>query len=114
MDAVQNTTLRLFLPECVDPALIAKLIPFPDAIREQRAAWDLCVLYFNNRRRYPWQCYMNIEPSDFGEHNPLGGDDEIVRYAYALAHREFHRPLESANALSAQGFKGDPASIFGR
>ena len=91
VDAVQNTTLRLFLPECVDPALIAKLIPFPDAIREQRAAWDLCVLYFNNRRRYPWQCYMNIEPSDFGEHNPLGGDDEIVRYAYALAHREFHK-----------------------
>ena len=37
VDAVQNTTLRLFLPECVDPALIAKLIPFPDAIREQRA-----------------------------------------------------------------------------
>lgn len=90
VDAVQSTTFRSFLPECVDPVLLARLIPFPDDLKDQAAAWALCSAYTNNSRRYPWQYYMNITPASFEGRNPLNGDDEIVRYAYKAARREFH------------------------
>lgn len=90
VDAVQSTTLRSFIPECVDPIFLAKLIPFPDDLKDQAAAWALCLAYNNNRRRYPWQYYMNITPASFEGRNPLSGDDEIVRYAYSSAGRDFH------------------------
>lgn len=90
VDTVQSTTLRSFLPECVDPGILAKVIPFPDNLKDQATAWALCSVYFNNRRRYPWQCYMNISLGSFEGRNPLNSDDEIVLYAYNAVGREFH------------------------
>lgn len=90
VDTVQSTVLRSFVPECVDPVFLAKLIPFPDNRKDQAAAWELCFPYVKNRSRYPWQCYMNIDLDSFEGRNPLSGDDEIVLYAYKAAGREFH------------------------
>lgn len=90
VDAVQSTTLHSFMPECVDPIFLAKLISFPDDLKDQAAAWALCSAYTTNSRRYPWKYYMNISLAYFEGRNPLSGDDEIVRYAYSSAGRDFH------------------------